>query len=183
MCAYHLHAPLPPMARWQIIHRAMSCRAITLPCHLSIVGFASAHAPIARQLRDLVICPDERGVVNYVQEQSIMERNITDPSSVSLFRTPYSQAPFPLCPILQCSGDEREKRALRKKKLGLANIQVAVPLDCCMLPTSPAYAWVHRILVPLAPSPLLRLQVQTAASPRSSRPLLPQYPRASPCLA
>jgi len=68
------------------------CRAVPSRCHgrLSIVGFASAHAPIARQLRDLVICPDERGVVNYVQEQSIMERNITDPSSVSLFRTPYS---------------------------------------------------------------------------------------------
>ena len=36
------------------------------------------------QLRDLIICPDERGVVNYVQDQSIMERDITDPSSVSL---------------------------------------------------------------------------------------------------
>ncbi|KAI0052340.1 hypothetical protein FA95DRAFT_1483919 [Auriscalpium vulgare] len=32
------------------------------------------------QLRDLVVCPDERGVVNYVHEQSIMERNIMQPS-------------------------------------------------------------------------------------------------------
>ena len=164
------------MARWQIIHRAMSCRAITLP--YSIVGFASAHAPIPRQLRDLVICPDERGVVNYVQEQSIMERNITDPSSVSLFRTPLSLLLGPLFLFApSCNG-----ASASKKKLGLANIQVAVPLDCCILPTSPAYAWAHRILVPLALSSLLRLQVQTAASPRSSRHLLPQYPRASPSL-
>ena len=46
-----------------------------------------------RQLRDLIICPDERGVVNYVQDQCIMERDMTDPSSVSPF-------PFhlPFCP-------------------------------------------------------------------------------------
>jgi hypothetical protein len=36
-----------------------------------------------RQLRDLIICPDERGLVNYVQDRCIMERDITDPSSVS----------------------------------------------------------------------------------------------------
>ena len=40
---------------------------------------------LSSQLRDLIICPDERGVVNYVQDQSIMERDITDPSSVSLY--------------------------------------------------------------------------------------------------
>lgn len=30
-----------------------------------------------------MICPEERGVVNYVHERSIMERDVTDPSSVS----------------------------------------------------------------------------------------------------
>lgn len=33
------------------------------------------------QLRDLIICPDERGVVNYVQDQCIMEHDISDPSA------------------------------------------------------------------------------------------------------
>ena len=36
------------------------------------------------QLRDLIICPDERGVVNFVHDQCIMERDISDPSSVRL---------------------------------------------------------------------------------------------------
>lgn len=52
------------------------------------------HASILRQLRDLVICPDKRGVVNYVQDQSIMERDLTDPSSVSLFLSPDCSTPL-----------------------------------------------------------------------------------------
>ncbi|THH05792.1 hypothetical protein EW146_g9807 [Bondarzewia mesenterica] len=36
------------------------------------------------QLRDLIICPDERGVVDYVQDKCIMEREMTDPSSTSI---------------------------------------------------------------------------------------------------
>ncbi|KAI0313643.1 hypothetical protein OF83DRAFT_513177 [Amylostereum chailletii] len=33
------------------------------------------------QLRDLVICPEERGVVNYVHDLSIMERDLLDPTA------------------------------------------------------------------------------------------------------
>lgn len=52
--------------------------------HLTEFGASSVPASFfSRQLRDLIICPDERGVVNYVQDQNIMERDITDPSSVS----------------------------------------------------------------------------------------------------
>ena len=50
--------------------------------HLTALG---RHSSLRSQLRDLIICPDERGVVNYVQDQSIMERDITDPSSVSSY--------------------------------------------------------------------------------------------------
>jgi hypothetical protein len=35
-----------------------------------------------RQLRDVLICPRERGVVNYIQHQSIIEHNINLPDSV-----------------------------------------------------------------------------------------------------
>lgn len=45
---------------------------------------AHALSILPRQLRDLVICPDERGVVNYVQDQNVMERDISNPSSVCL---------------------------------------------------------------------------------------------------
>ncbi|KAH9972389.1 hypothetical protein BJV74DRAFT_210575 [Russula compacta] len=53
------------------------------------------------QLRDLVLCPDERGVVNYVQDQSVMERDISDPSSaqtplVSLVFIPNTIASLPI---------------------------------------------------------------------------------------
>lgn len=55
--------------------------------HLTALGLPSS---LSSQLRDLIICPDERGVVNYVQDQSIMERDITDPSSVSSCTFPLS---------------------------------------------------------------------------------------------
>src|ERR1700677_4504931 len=51
--------------------------------------------PLHRQLRDLIICPDERGVVNYVQERCIMEHDISDPSAVSLLS--------PLFPLFRVS--------------------------------------------------------------------------------
>ena len=38
---------------------------------LDVLSFLQAHACISRQLLSLIICPDERGVVNYVQDQSI----------------------------------------------------------------------------------------------------------------
>jgi len=55
--------------------------------HLTALGRPSF---LHSQLRDLIICPDERGVVNYVQDQNIMERDITDPSSVSSYTFPLS---------------------------------------------------------------------------------------------
>ncbi|KZV64486.1 hypothetical protein PENSPDRAFT_615262 [Peniophora sp. CONT] len=42
------------------------------------------HQPITIghvQLRDLIICPEERGVVNYVHDRAIVERDIRDPLS------------------------------------------------------------------------------------------------------
>jgi len=92
------------------------------PAHGRLFGrfvFLWAHASIPRQLRDLIICPDERGVVNYVQDQSIMERNITDPSSVSLFCAPTNHpTPLPsfvhlarlLSALLQQTKEACEKR-------------------------------------------------------------------------
>lgn len=47
-----------------------------------------------RQLRDLIICPDERGMVNYVQDQCIMEHDISDPSSVSLLTVFFTLSRF-----------------------------------------------------------------------------------------
>ena len=61
-------------------------------------------------------------MVNYVQDQSIMERNITDPSSVSLFLAPTNQ-PTTLFPLLSISRAfcllycNRRKRAVKKVNL------------------------------------------------------------------
>ncbi|KAI9439695.1 WD40-repeat-containing domain protein [Lactarius indigo] len=62
------------------------------------------HQPVSIchvQLRDLIICPDERGVVNYVQDQCIIEHDISDPSSaptplVSLNYIPNTIASLPI---------------------------------------------------------------------------------------
>lgn len=40
-----------------------------------------------RQLRDLIICPRERGILNYVQEHSIVEHDITSSNSVRQVQT------------------------------------------------------------------------------------------------
>ena len=40
---------------------------------------------IHSQLRDLIICPRERGIVNYVQQKSIVEQDINAPGTVSSF--------------------------------------------------------------------------------------------------
>ncbi|KNZ77526.1 hypothetical protein J132_05274 [Termitomyces sp. J132] len=45
------------------------------------------------QLRDLVICPRERGIVNYVQQHSIVEHNLNTPGS-----TPRPLVKLPFCP-------------------------------------------------------------------------------------
>ena len=58
----------------------MSCVRLLHPNKRHLSRF-----PNYSQLRDLIICPDERGVVNYVQDQCIMEHDISDPTSVSLF--------------------------------------------------------------------------------------------------
>jgi hypothetical protein len=73
--------------------------------------------PNYRQLRDLIICPDERGVVNYVQDQCIMEHDISDPSSVSLY-FPFSLSRLPLlraAPFLVAKKKERNG-SLEKKR-------------------------------------------------------------------
>ncbi|KAI9511910.1 hypothetical protein F5148DRAFT_1167363 [Russula earlei] len=59
------------------------------------------------QLRDLVICPDERGVVNYVQDQSIMERDITDPSSAQKSLVTLNYAPNTIASLHIPDSDER----------------------------------------------------------------------------
>ena len=38
---------------------------------------------LSSQLRDLIICPRERGIVNYVQQKAIVEQNINAPGAVS----------------------------------------------------------------------------------------------------
>ncbi|KAG5644182.1 hypothetical protein DXG03_009023 [Asterophora parasitica] len=46
-------------------------------------GVVSANVHIGHvQLRDLIVCPRERGVVNYVQYHSIVERNLHKPDAV-----------------------------------------------------------------------------------------------------
>ncbi|KAI0034745.1 hypothetical protein K488DRAFT_83697 [Vararia minispora EC-137] len=42
------------------------------------------HNPVTishHQLRDLVVCPEQRGLVNYVHSKSIMQRDVTNPAS------------------------------------------------------------------------------------------------------
>lgn len=41
---------------------------------------------ICRQLRDLMVCPHEPGVVDYIQNESIVRHSITS-ASVSMMRT------------------------------------------------------------------------------------------------
>ena len=91
LCAGHLHSLLIRMARSQSLLSPEPTNLVHQPvtiCHVFVslnpTSLISARLTLShRQLRDLVICPDERGVVNYVQEQCIMEHDISDPSSVS----------------------------------------------------------------------------------------------------
>lgn len=110
--------------------RADQCRLPTghyMPC---VRLFPSTHAiplvsrfPNNRQLRDLIICPDERGVVNYVQDRCIMEHDISDPSSVSLFTLLFSlsrlallrAAPFP---VVERKKKKEERNGSLEKKGG-----------------------------------------------------------------
>jgi len=69
-----------------------------------------------RQLRDLIICPDERGVVNYVQDQNIMERDITDPTAVSLF------GPFVPCLSFLVICKAKKKKLRRDVRVGNGNL-------------------------------------------------------------
>ncbi|KAI0289717.1 hypothetical protein BC826DRAFT_1030078 [Russula brevipes] len=59
------------------------------------------------QLRDLIICPDEPGVVNYVQDQSIMERNIADPSSAQTPLVSLNYVPNTIASLHIPDSDER----------------------------------------------------------------------------
>jgi hypothetical protein len=83
------------MARSQSLLTPQPTNIVRQPvtiCHVCVFFNLQTHCALShiyifypRQLRDLIICPDERGVVNYVQDQCIMERDMTDPSSVSPF--------------------------------------------------------------------------------------------------
>ncbi|KAH9957109.1 hypothetical protein BC827DRAFT_1138375 [Russula dissimulans] len=59
------------------------------------------------QLRDLVICPDERGVVNYVHDQSIMERDITDPTAAQTSLVSLNYVPNTMASLHIPDSDER----------------------------------------------------------------------------
>ncbi|KAI0260442.1 hypothetical protein BC834DRAFT_973451 [Gloeopeniophorella convolvens] len=59
------------------------------------------------QLRDLVICPGERGVVNYVQEQCIMERDITDPAAAQTPLVTLNYIPNTIASLNIPDSDER----------------------------------------------------------------------------
>ncbi|KAF9058965.1 hypothetical protein BDP27DRAFT_1372006 [Rhodocollybia butyracea] len=54
------------------------------------------------QLRDLVICPRERGLVNYVTRDSVVEQDLYNPRSKprSLFNLPFSAANITSLPVL-----------------------------------------------------------------------------------
>jgi hypothetical protein len=77
--------------------------------HLTDLGALSAPASLflSSQLRDLIICPDERGVVNYVQDQTIMERDITDPSSVSLLVSLFLLFAYPFPDLFYAERSEK----------------------------------------------------------------------------
>lgn len=83
-----------------------------IPTHCFGATLTPAY-PLPRQLRDLIICPDERGVVNYVQDQNIMERDITDPSSVSLILCHFLFFAYPLP-----SFSRSPLRGIKRKKGG-----------------------------------------------------------------
>jgi hypothetical protein len=74
--------------------------------HLTALGRPS----LPSQLRDLIICPDERGVVNYVQDQSIMERDITDPSSVSAYTFPLSSLRLSFSVVFSIASTRKEAK-------------------------------------------------------------------------
>ncbi len=44
---------------------------------------AASDSPVCSQLRDLIVCPRERGVVAYVKQNALMEHNLNKPDSVS----------------------------------------------------------------------------------------------------
>jgi hypothetical protein len=107
------------MARSQSLLTPQPTNIVRQPvtiCHVCVfltsrVTVLVSYFCYTRQLRDLIICPDERGVVNYVQDQCIMERDMTDPSSVSPF--PFSLFPptffFKFLIVLLCA-NESDKR-------------------------------------------------------------------------
>ncbi|KAI0058752.1 hypothetical protein BV25DRAFT_1901973 [Artomyces pyxidatus] len=59
------------------------------------------------QLRDLIICPDERGIVNYVHDHYIMERDITNPSSIPTPLVQLNYVPNTIASLQIPGSDER----------------------------------------------------------------------------
>lgn len=70
----YFRLPLPPHPSLQISQLAM-CMSPSLFFALVFYSLQSSPRPLS-QLRDLVICPHERGVVNYVQGGSILEQGL-----------------------------------------------------------------------------------------------------------
>lgn len=76
------------------------------------------------QLRDLVICPEERGVVNFIQEDAIMERDVTNPTAVStISEDSRVLSGMPLSPIAhQPAAQYRYRTSRRTLTLGDAGL-------------------------------------------------------------
>ncbi len=52
-------------------------------CECTLMIKAASDSPACSQLRDLIVCPRERGVVAYVKQNALMEHNLNKPDSVS----------------------------------------------------------------------------------------------------
>jgi hypothetical protein len=108
------------------------------------------------QLRDLIICPDERGVVNYVQEQCIMEHDISDPSAVSLLSPLFSLFRVSCYPGAFRSSPPRGKlrSKISSKKggwmAGLVNGRLGL-LSSCAAPSSQVFLAAMLCLRPRPP--------------------------------
>ncbi|KAF9447406.1 hypothetical protein P691DRAFT_123513 [Macrolepiota fuliginosa MF-IS2] len=87
----------------------------SVSAHICVVISYSDDTFLPRQLRDLVICPRERGVLNYVQEHSIVEHDIASNDSprtlADLSFNPNTLAALPLNShetLLAAGGQEAE---------------------------------------------------------------------------
>jgi hypothetical protein len=53
----------------------------------------TSYTPACRQLRNLIACPQERGLVNYIQPKAIVEHDLHDDDAVSHPYTYHSSRP------------------------------------------------------------------------------------------